>query len=249
MDLIANQAFALDVLTLALTVVVAFFAFQVYARRVQTGWPVRLAARRLALSGLLLAFVVGIKVFEDVLSRESGPVDTALLWWTRQHVAPGLTGFFAAVTLSGAARFLVPLTALLCLGLLLAKSRTQAIGLALTMAIAWLTTYSIKTLVGRERPALWATEWYWGSSFPSGHTLSAAAFSTALALIAGQRWPRLRWPAVALAALWTSLVALSRLVLGVHWPTDVLAAVCLGVFIALAVSICLDLKLNRPNRP
>ena len=95
--------------------------------------------------------------------------------------------------------------------------------------------------MGRARPELWSTTWYWGSSFPSGHTLSTAAFATALTLIASRIWPQSRRVVLPLAVLWVSLMGLSRMVLGVHWPTDVLAAICLGVFIALAVSILLDL--------
>lgn len=100
-------------------------------------------------------------------------------------------------------------------------------------------------MVGRARPALWESQWYWGSSFPSGHTLSTAAFSTAAALCVVRIWPRAGNLALALAVLWTGLVAVSRLVLGVHWPSDVLAATCLGAFIALLLSVANDLRLRR----
>jgi undecaprenyl-diphosphatase len=77
------------------------------------------------------------------------------------------------------------------------------------------------------------------SSFPSGHALSTSAFATALTLIATRIWPPSRRIALPLAVLWIGLMGLSRLVLGVHWPADVLAAVCLGLFIPLAISLFL----------
>jgi membrane-associated phospholipid phosphatase len=64
------------------------------------------------------------------------------------------------------------------------------------------------------------------ASFPSGH--SATAFATAVAV--GLVYPRLRWPLLALAAL----VALSRVYLGMHYGTDVVAGTALGVAIGLA---------------
>ena len=61
-------------------------------------------------------------------------------------------------------------------------------------------------------------------SFPSGHTLHAVVFS----MVALSYYPMLSW----LLIPFTMLTAISRLVLGLHYPTDVLAGAVLGVFIA-----------------
>ena len=101
----------------------------------------------------------------------------------------------------------------------------------------------------RRQPGvdLQRAQWYWGSSFPSGHTLNTATFAAAAALCVARIWPRAANPAISLAMLWTGLVAISRLVLGVHWPSDVLAAMCLGAFIPLLISLANDLHVRSPG--
>ena len=241
---IASSAFILDSVKLALYVSCAYLALSAYARHAQTPWLLALASRRLAVLALLTLLVVGTKVFEDVIAKESGPIDTAILWFIRDNMPPALVGFFTVVTLSGAGKFLAPATLVLSGWFFVTRHRREAVLLAASMVSAWLVTYTLKTLVDRARPELWSTAWYWGSSFPSGHTLSTAAFATALTLGTARIWPRSRYAALPLAVLWISLVGLSRLVLGVHWPSDVLAAVCLGVFIPLAISLAISMILD-----
>jgi undecaprenyl-diphosphatase len=72
--------------------------------------------------------------------------------------------------------------------------------------------------------------------------LVVAAFATAAALCASRIRPAARKLALSIAILWISLVAVSRLVLGVHWPTDVLAAACIGAFLPLAMSVGLEIR-------
>jgi undecaprenyl-diphosphatase len=156
-------------------------------------------------------------------------------------VPAALNGFFAVVTFSGSARFLVPVAVAAATALLVARRHFEAVLVGASMITATLVVWGMKAIVGRARPALWEAQWYWGSSFPSGHTLSTAAFATAGALCVARIWPRAASVAMALAVLWTGLVAVSRLVLGVHWPSDVLVAMCIGLFIPLMISVTNDL--------
>ena len=237
MNLVANREFFFDLFKLALYVGCAYTALVVYARHVKTGWLQHLTTKRVAVLTLLTLMVVAIKVFEDVIAKESGPVDTALLWFVRQIIPPAVASLLTFITLTGAATFLVPATAVMSIVFFLTQHWRQAVLLAASMACGWALTYIVKALVGRERPELWSATWYWGSSFPSGHTLSTAAFATALVISTTQIWPKSRFISMPLAVVWVCLMGLSRLVLGVHWPTDVLAAVCVGVFIPLAISL------------
>ncbi|MDP1900808.1 MAG: phosphatase PAP2 family protein [Rubrivivax sp.] len=232
--------FLADLAKLGFFVAGAYWVLGAYVRRRRPDWAAHLTRRRLAVLGALTLVMVSIKLVEDVAAQESGPVDTAILWFVRDQVPAALAGFFGAVTQSGSAAFLLPASVISVLALLLARRRFEALLLGASVLTSTLLVYALKSLVGRARPALWPSDWYWGSSFPSGHTLSTAAFATAAALCLARIWPRSATLATAAALLWTGLVALSRLVLGVHWPSDVLAALCLGVFLPLLFSVVFD---------
>lgn len=69
-------------------------------------------------------------------------------------------------------------------------------------------------------------------SFPSGHTANAATLAVLAVAVAASRW---RWWVGAVGALYILLMAVSRLVLGVHWCTDVLGGALAGAGAALLV--------------
>lgn len=88
----------------------------------------------------------------------------------------------------------------------------------------------LKLRLARERPCVSLTGIVRGTapldrySFPSGHTLHAVAFST----LTGASFPELLW----LCAPFASLVAISRVVLGLHYPSDVAAGALIGASLA-----------------
>lgn len=233
----------------ALTLIVAclYLALGAYAHRKQPAWSALLDRRRFGVLLLLVLAVIGIKVSEDVINGESGPVDNLVLQFIHANVPPQLDGIFKAATITGSGYVLFPLSASMVIVLLFAKRRFEALLLAASVIGGAMVVYVLKALVGRARPALWATEWYWGSSFPSGHTLVVAAFALATAIGVTRIWPERRNFAMFMAAIWILAVAISRLVLGVHWPTDVLAAACIGAFLPLAVDASLELRHAWPS--
>jgi len=238
-----------DIAKMALIIASLYFGIRVYVRSRQPVWSEPLEKRRFAVLFALVLVVSAIKVSEDVLGRESGPIDEAILLYIHSLVPSALTGVFEAITLSGSSGVMFPLATVTTIVLLITKRRFEALLLAASVISGAIVVFVLKTMVSRTRPALWDTEWYWGSSFPSGHTLVVAAFAAAAALCIIRIWPAMRDIALSIAILWISLVALSRLVLGVHWPTDVLAAACIGAFLSLAISIALELRELRSSRP
>lgn len=146
-----------------------------------------------------------------------------------------MLGFFGAISRLGDGAFWYGLMALLVLadGL---EGLVASLHLAATGAIALFVYKALKRWTRRPRPfASDVRVRAWVApldefSFPSGHTLHAVAFST----VAVAHYPVLAWALVP----FTGAVALSRVVLGLHYPSDVLAATAIGGLLA-AVSLWL----------
>lgn len=233
---------AWEVVELAFVVGSLYFAVRLYALRRRPTWREPFDRRRVTILWLLALAAIAIKVTEDVVAGESGPIDERLMHVLHSQVSPALTHWFEAVTFSASGSVLTAMTIAAAIVLVIAKRPTEAMLLAGSVMCAALVVYAVKTIVGRDRPALWDAQWYWGSSFPSGHTLVATAFAAASALMLGEMWPVARRPALVIAAVWILLVAISRLILGVHWPTDVLAAACIGAAIPLGLWFAIGLR-------
>lgn len=234
-----------DLVKMGFIVFCLYAVFRAYVHWRQPTWSTLLERRRLAVVWALVLAVLALKVTEDVLGGESGPVDRAILVFVHMHASAAWTSVFEVITLSGSAYALIPVVSAAAMALLWAKRRYEALLLAASPLIGAGLVYIVKTLVGRARPELWPSEWYSGSSFPSGHTVAVAATATAGALVVSRLWPAAHRWALGAAFVWTILVALSRLVLGVHWPTDVLAAACIGAAIPLALSLGFAFNRNR----
>ena len=151
-----------------------------------------------------------------------------------------LTEAARVVTWAGSAFLLVPLALIACVMLVRAGLRREALGVAVSLAGAMLISDLVKLLVSRPRPPVEHLQAVSGSSFPSGHATQASAFwfSLVLASRAAGAPPMVTRVAAALALLIVLAVAASRVYLGVHYPSDVVAGILLGTGWAVYVSRC-----------
>lgn len=137
---------------------------------------------------------------------------------------------------------IVILVGVLLLGLVWHECRALALTLVAAGAVRPVLEWTLKELVGRERPDIARLVPGEGPSFPSGHVMAAVAIwgllPPVLALISGRRF--VWWASVWFSGTIIVLVAFSRVYLGVHWLTDVVGALVLGALYLLAVEWLLD---------
>ena len=141
------------------------------------------------------------------------------------------------VTALGGVTVMTLVTLVGVLAFLMHGKRWRAGILAGTVLLADISSEALKQLYGRPRPDLVPHGSYvYSASFPSGHsTLSAATFLTLAMLIASLEPNRgTKIMVFVLAMLLVLAIGVSRVYLGVHWPSDVLAGWCLGGGWALA---------------
>lgn len=141
------------------------------------------------------------------------------------------------VTALGGVTVMVLVTVVGVLAFLAHRKRWHAGVLAATVLLADVSSELLKHVYARPRPDLVPHGSYvYSASFPSGHsTLSAATFLTLAMLISSLEPNRAtKFMVFALAFILLLAVGVSRVYLGVHWPTDVLAGWCLGAAWALA---------------
>lgn len=168
----------------------------------------------------------------EVVERQSLAFDSAIRIAIHQQATPPLTFLMREFSLLGSGDVLLPLVLVTLVVMLGTGVRRNAILLIIVLSGAALLEVALKLAFHRARPQPFFDLKVPGSyAFPSGHALVALCFYTALAWMVSARLAS-RWSRVAVwmaAALLIGLIGLSRIYLGVHYPSDVLGGYAVGL--------------------
>jgi membrane-associated phospholipid phosphatase len=185
---------------------------------------------------LALVFTIGGGLLLGVLaylvrtnSRLIG-IDNSVARWGNRHATALSTHALNLITQLGGTYTVIALCVVLAA---LETMRTRSVWIVPFIVVVvggeGLLTLAVKQLANRVRPSFNPAAATLGPSFPSGHSATAAAFYAAAALLLGrQRGRPTRAVLAALAAGIAVAVAASRVLLDVHWLTDVIAGLALG---------------------
>ena len=213
--------------------------------RASVRWRWILPTAAVVFGVLALGAMAGWLVWDEPITR-----------WVIDARSPGLDALFRRVSFLGSTRVVLSVSAVAAV---VAWRRCPRLAIAIVViALARpLAEWILKELVSRDRPIGDRMVRGEGFSFPSGHPLATAASWGVLPLVAALYTKRrLLWWAVAVG-VWTMavLVAVSRVWLGVHWASDVVAGLVLAVlgvagaewFIAATHGGCSSRRLERDD--
>ncbi|MCT8962067.1 membrane protein DedA with SNARE-associated domain [Pseudomonas sp. TE36184] len=173
---------------------------------------------------LLIALFIGYPHLNDF--------DQGLSALVQEHRSAWLDETMVRLTQLGEFKNMFVASALFTGLLLLARQWRHALFVGITLGMAAVINTATKLFFARGRPEV-LTDPLSSFSMPSGHASGAFAFFLALAVLAGRGQPtRLRLTWLLLGCIPAAFIALSRVYLGVHWPTDILAGML------LAMSVC-----------
>nr|WP_295659381.1 phosphatase PAP2 family protein [Polymorphobacter sp.] len=211
----------------------------------------RVEPRILVVIALVCAVLWGVAhLGSEIGEGETSGFDRAVLLAFRQTANPNLTigplwlrETARDITALGGFTVLTLVTLAAVAVLLVYDRRRQALVFGTTAVVAQVAAEAIKHYVGRERP-MFVTQYdlITSSSFPSGHSMMAPAvyFTLAAIIAAGELRPAARRLLMGGSVVLVVAIGISRVYLGVHWPTDVVAGWALGSAIALVAWIALQ---------
>lgn len=209
-------------------------------------------------AGVALILAAGLlfaELADRVMEGETQAFDDAVLLWLHERASTRLTGIALDVTALGAGMVVWLVVIVASVFLWSTRHRYSAVLLWVAMAGAGLINSTLKAFFARPRPQLfeWRTPYVGESSFPSGHSMgSAVAYLTLAYMVARLETSRgLRIFTYVVAAIIIVAVGISRMYLGVHYPSDVMAGWAMGVawmlFCALAIEAVRYFRHRKPE--
>lgn len=186
--------------------------------------------------GVIVCVVVLGSIAEGVRTQQTNALDDLATPFLHRFASPGLDSVMQAATFVGSNTVIFPLTVVAVSVLVWRRRPREAIFMVIVIAGCFALNGAMKVVFERPRPlAPWAKPLP-DYSFPSGHSMTSLAFLLTLALFVWAAHGRTAGiSAVALAVLLALAIGVSRIYLGFHYFTDVLAGFLAGLLWFLVV--------------
>lgn len=217
--------------------------------------------------GLLLTVALGLalagawmfaKIARAVALGETQRLDDRILLWLNSHSTPFIDNVALQVTAVGNGLTVVVIGLIACAFLWAIRERVGVLLLVIAVAGGDMFNRLLKEVFGRPRPELFVLETPYArpvsASFPSGHATASMVLYLVLAYLLVRLGGKgvFRWIVIAVSGVLIVLIGVSRMYLGVHYPSDVLAGYVFGfvwaAFCAFGIEAVRGLRRGRRKR-
>ena len=193
---------------------------------------------------LILAFlifwipvIIFAKIAGEVVEKQPISLDIHILIWIHSISTAMLDKIFLVFTTVGNVKYILPISVAIMAYLIYKKQRHNALILLFGVGGAAVSNFILKLIFHRDRPTFWhsaITET--GYSFPSGHAMISSALILCLIVMTwNTKW---RLLSIIVGGVVVVMIGLSRLYMGVHYPTDVVAGWSVSIiWVFLVVTI------------
>ena len=203
----------------------------------------RTTERRFPVTLVTLAALTAIVAFwiaREVGERETTAFDTRVLEAIHAASTPGLVAAAALITDLGPPFGIIAVVAIASIVLWTHRRGTAAAVLVAGAMLTALLNSALKELFERARPDLWPRPPVSGDSFPSGHAVESMMVYGTIAVLLARARPTWQTAIAVTATILILAITTSRAVLGVHWPSDLVAGLAIGVLCLMATIAVLD---------
>ena len=175
-------------------------------------------------------FAFGFIAREAVFERED-IFDQQVSQFLVPYTSPPVISLMRFFTFFGSTWFLLPAYVILIVLLLIRKEKRNALNVAIIGSASTVLIFGLKSIFRRARPDLPLIRSLKTFSFPSGHAVSSFIFCSVLVYLVwnSRARPAAKWIFSILLLFFSLMVGLSRIILKMHFATDVIAGFCLGI--------------------
>lgn len=174
---------------------------------------------------LIVFLVIGFMVRN---SSEGILFDVKILEYLQNHPNPVLFVIMKTISFIGSEMFLFPAMGIIIIYTLIKKRFYLSKLLLVSSLGSWLLNHLLKQIFQRTRPLDYILVKQGGLSYPSGHSMVTITMYLTIAYLLSKKFPQNKSLIYTLSIIYILLMGISRMYLGVHWPTDIIGGYLAG---------------------
>lgn len=178
---------------------------------------------------LLIVFgIILMEIVENLFQNEIHIFDNTVYYYVSKAINPIMTIIAKAITTIGSAYVIIPIW---IISIIVFRKRKEVKYIFVNLGLIFIVNQLLKMIIARPRPEGYRIVEESGYSFPSGHSMVSMAFYGLFAYLIYKNVKNkyLKWTAITALTIMIALIGLSRIYLGVHYASDVIAGFCISI--------------------